>query len=364
MFQKRFRYLPYSPLQMNFRPLYAIVAFLIFASTQAWAQDPHFSQFYAAPQHINPALTGVFNGGFRMTLNHRQQWASVISKPFITSHAGVEYRRRVFRGDYWAVGMNIYNDQVGVGRLQRNQVQLGFSYLKQLGGGKFSNSNSFLVAGFQAGAGQQSLDYSRLWFSRQFDPDGQYVNGQLPSGENPLDRTEIYPDVQAGLLFYTLVDENNSYYFGGSMHHINQPRASFFGIDNETIMSKYSGIAGGQVELNREYSLLPSVLFMLQGPSMETNLGTHLRYTNRSWKDIAIRFGTFTRLANRAEKGILTDAIILSGMAEMQNWNVGFSYDLNMSSLSLASNRRGAFEVSLIYTHKEKSRYRTLCPRF
>ena len=41
------------------------------------AQDPHFSQFYASPLTLNPALTGKFDGTFRLAANYRNQWPGI-----------------------------------------------------------------------------------------------------------------------------------------------------------------------------------------------------------------------------------------------------------------------------------------------
>ncbi|MFM9911534.1 MAG: type IX secretion system membrane protein PorP/SprF, partial [Chitinophagaceae bacterium] len=53
------------------------------------AQDPNFSQFFVSPLTLNPALTGKFNGDFRIAGNYRDQWPS-ISKAFITSTVSLD----------------------------------------------------------------------------------------------------------------------------------------------------------------------------------------------------------------------------------------------------------------------------------
>jgi len=50
----------------------------------ASAQDPNFSQFFVSPLTLNPALTGKFDGNFRIAGNYRDQWPA-ISKAFVTS---------------------------------------------------------------------------------------------------------------------------------------------------------------------------------------------------------------------------------------------------------------------------------------
>ena len=52
-----------------------LIASLLFKPT-ATAQDPQFSQFYAAPLYLNPALTGnTFQD--RIILNYRKQWMGI-----------------------------------------------------------------------------------------------------------------------------------------------------------------------------------------------------------------------------------------------------------------------------------------------
>src|SRR3954471_19404848 len=41
------------------------------------AQDIHFSQFNRSPLNLNPANTGLFDGDFRFSGIHRNQWKSV-----------------------------------------------------------------------------------------------------------------------------------------------------------------------------------------------------------------------------------------------------------------------------------------------
>ena len=46
---------------------------VLLIQTHLFAQDPHFSQFFASPLTINPANTGNFSGSLRAALNSRTQ---------------------------------------------------------------------------------------------------------------------------------------------------------------------------------------------------------------------------------------------------------------------------------------------------
>src|SRR5688572_20795833 len=45
--------------------------------------DPHFSQYYVYPSWLNPALTGAFDGDYRISGIYRSQWGNV-SSPYKT----------------------------------------------------------------------------------------------------------------------------------------------------------------------------------------------------------------------------------------------------------------------------------------
>ena len=50
--------------------------FALCASMELKAQDPQFSQFYAAPLYINPAFTGA-SQFTRFGVNYRSQWPNL-----------------------------------------------------------------------------------------------------------------------------------------------------------------------------------------------------------------------------------------------------------------------------------------------
>src|ERR1700750_1572974 len=83
------------------------------------AQDPGFSQFFASPLTLNPALTGKFNGVVRVAGNYRNQWPS-INNAFITSTISVDapiLRNKLPENDTWGLGIMGMNDKTAGGAL-------------------------------------------------------------------------------------------------------------------------------------------------------------------------------------------------------------------------------------------------------
>lgn len=340
--------------------------FLVGNSNSLSAQDPIFGQFYAAPNHLNPAMTGLFQGSVRVNLNYREQWQSIMpSTPFRTMGASFEWRNRALKNDYFTLAFNALRDQVGTSNFTTTRGNIGFSYAKQLSGGRYQSSDQFLIAGGQVGAGQHKLNYEKLWFSRQFDASSGDVNLTLSNGENfTQTSTDMYLDFNAGLLWYALFDDNLSIYAGGAMFHLNSPNISFLGDANEVLSRRWLLNVGGEIPFSKQLSILPGFMITGQNVSRTMMMGGNLRYTNRDWREVALRAGVFGQVSNKLEDEMLFHSLIFGATLEMEKWSIGISYDVNVSSVSALSNGRGAYELSFIYVQPAKYREKVKCPKY
>ncbi|HMQ49372.1 MAG TPA: PorP/SprF family type IX secretion system membrane protein [Saprospiraceae bacterium] len=338
----------------------------LFFLQELQAQDPRFSQFYASPLELNPAMTGVFEGKMRFVANYRELYASILdSDPFRTIAASFDVRQRVQKGDFFGYGLTALRDQAGAANLTRTRVGLSTAFMKQLGGSRYATYDQYLIAGAQLGFGQHSLNWQKLWFSQQFNGAGGFVDFEASSGEaTNRTSTDMYLDFNAGLLWYVLFDDNRSLYVGGALNHLNTPNVSFVDVPDEELHSRWVGHAGGELPFNSNISILPAVVAMGQHKYFSTTVGANLRYTNRDWKEVAIRAGGWVHLSNQLEEGIGMDAFVVTTFLEMERWNIGLSYDITTSSLAAANNSRGAFELSFIYIQPATWRTNVKCPNF
>ncbi len=329
------------------------------------AQDPHLAQFFAAPTFYNPAMTGVHNGKSRFVVNYREQWNSVMATtPFRTFAAAFDLRQRVGRSDYFAWGMQASADFAGRAHYTRQKGVLMASFLKQLAGGRYARTSQYLVAGVQAGFGQHSIDFDGLWFSSQFDLNKERVDFTLNSGELLRNATDPYFDFSAGLLWWAILDDDFSLYLGGAMHHLNAPSVRFAANSEPyEIPIRWLGQVGGELPLNREMSLLPGLMVMGQGPSMLAMFGSAIRYTNRDWNEVALRFGLWGNVVNDYVDQRAFSNLTVSTILEMTQWQIGISYDVNLAKLAAPTHNRGALEFSFIYLQPAKRREKVNCPR-
>ena len=242
---------------------------------EAQAQDPRFSQFYAAPTELNPAMIGVYEGKFRVVANYRELYSSILaSHPFRTIAASFDMRQRVQQQDYFGFGFSVLRDDVGISQFHRTKANLGASFMKQLGGSRYSMYDQYLVAGAQLGFGQHGLNWQKLWFSEQFNTDEGFIDTSTPSGENfDKQTTGLYLDFNAGLLWYILFDDHLSLYAGGALHHLNSPNVSFLEGSEDNLSTRWTAHAGGEIPFTRELSLLPAVAVMGQNTYFSTTAG-------------------------------------------------------------------------------------------
>jgi len=343
-----------------------LIALVGFSSLSLSAQDIHYSQFYMAPLDLNPALTGVMNCNVRFVGNYRNQWASVLkSNAYNTYSVSYDQKIPVARSDYFGVGGMLWSDVAGSLDFQTVKGQLSASYSKHMGG--YRHKSHYLVVGADLGLSQRSIDFLKARWGNQHDNNGGF-DGGLPHFENDFYNRDnfMFGDVAAGLMWFSILNEDNNVYVGAAFRHLNQANQSFD--DNEFVpyYTKMTMHAGGQFRVSDRVSLIPGVVTFFQGPSFELNGGTSARFIlgNSRLADQTFQIGAWARIANHYEDPITADAVIVSTRFDYGNYGIGFSYDINISSLKQASNSNGAFEFSLIYNICGPESRGVYCPRF
>lgn len=341
-----------------------IIFSLMLFALSASAQDPQFIQFYNSPLQLNPALTGVHPGKWRAILNYREQWHNILgANPYRMMSATFEAKTQVGRGDYFAYGITALRDQAGKSGYTRTNGDLSFSYMKGLGGSRYRGFDQFLIAGGQVGFGQHSLDPEKLWFSDEWDVQAESIN-QGTTSEVISSTSDLYMNVNAGLLWYAVFDDNQSLYVGGALHHVNAPKVSFIANNGEEeIGMKWVAQMGGEIPFSNNLSILPAVVAIGQEENFLAMYGANFRLTNRDWKEIALRAGAWGHLVKDFNGGMATPAVTFTAILEMERWNLGVSYDVAANQLSPPTNGRGAFELSLIYYQPASRRFKVECPK-
>jgi type IX secretion system PorP/SprF family membrane protein len=329
-----------------------LIGCLCVSLASAKAQDPHFSQFFASPLTLNPALTGKFFGSFRVAGNYRNQWPS-ISNAYTTATASLDFhvmQDRIANNDTWGIGLMGYNDASSNGAVKFNYGGISTAYHKGLDEEGFHQ----LGAGFQVTYANMLINTGMLTFEDQLTSAG--FTGVTSEAFNGATLKSSYVDVNAGVLYNGSTNDRNNFYLGVSMYHINRPRQDFTGAQY-VLYPRTTFHAGGYFPVGVNSTLHVSALHMMQAGASQTVIGgaIQLMANPDAEKPSSFYVGSWLRL---------NDAIIPYLGLEFGDFRLGATYDYNYSSLKTASLNKGGIELSLIYTRKPSSERPVNCPKF
>lgn len=300
------------------------------------AQDVHFSQFNSSPIYLNPALSGLNGCNYRMAANYKRQWGGVANFQTIAASYDMNFLKKNRKSNFAGFGISLFNDRAGDVNLSHTKVDLSLAYSLVLN----RTGSQFLTFALKGGIGHKSFDISKVTTDSQFGVDG--YNSGLSTQENFATDSKVYGDVGAGMLWSLTQRNSNNYYLGFAVSHLNQPNISFFNERDEQLYIKATLHGGAFFKLSKQLGLLPSFMFLNQGPHNQFNIGSlvKIRKSILPSDKTAFYVGGWYRLK---------DALILSARVDWKGLNVGFSYDLNVSKLTPATKLNGGPEISLIY---------------
>lgn len=330
---------PLPPFMERKPTLLAILAFLIccvFTTKEGRAQDPTFTQFYANPLYLNPALAGTATCP-RVVFNYRNQWPA-LSGNFITTSASYDQYVDAVSG---GLGFYVLSDNAGRGTLTQFSVNGIYSYQLAL------SDKVSMVAGFQATYFQRSLDWNRLKFGDQIDSRRGFI---YSTQDTPRGGKADNVDFSSGFVIFSET------FFGGiAVHHLFEPNESLI-VQEAPLERKYTVHAGARLPLGKDIKgetdtyISPNVLYQRQYDFEQINLGLYIQ------KGPLIG-GVWYRFED--------SFIILLGV-ETDRFKTGYSYDLTTSRLTTET--AGSHEISFAFNFNcrpKKKRFRAIkCPAF
>ncbi len=316
----------------------SLVFFVVGISNNFYSQDAEFTQFYANPLYLNPAFAGTHLAP-RTTLNYRNQWPGIPST-FITSCFSYDQQIESIHG---GVGLMFVNDQMA-SSLRNNRISALYSY-------QIKVTDKFSVrAGIEGTFWQKQLNYNELTFGDMIDPVRGFV---YQTGDVFVEEgTRSGADFSAGMLGFS-----EKFYIGFAAHHLAEPNESLISNNQSLLLRKYTAHMGFHLPIKAKSSIInddvtiisPNILFRRQGSQQHINAGMYVQkgpYVLGSWYR-------------------LNDALILLFGYDLGLLKIGYSYDLTISALSMATS--GSHEISLQINFQSKTKSKTSpisCPSF
>lgn len=316
--------------------LFVVLNGVVFLS-EVKAQDPQFTQFFANPLYLNPALAGSARGP-RLTMNYRNQWPG-LTGTFVTYTASYDQYVKAIDG---GVGIILLNDQAGEGTLRTTRVAAQYAYQVNL-------SRSFAIrAGAEVCYFKRSLDWNKLTFGDMIDPRKGFIYN---TQDTPRGDGAAGVDFSAGIMGYS-----EFVYFGFAAHHLTQPDESLIQ-GNSKLPMKSTVHVGAKFNIkDSKYGsgsssfVSPNILFQQQADFKQLLFGLYMTKG-------PIVGGVWYR--NK-------DAFIVLAGVQTPLIRFGYSYDVTVSKLTTKT--QGSHELSLTMQfdcRPSKRKFRTIsCPSF
>jgi type IX secretion system PorP/SprF family membrane protein len=323
----------------------SIFILLLIVSGGVQAQiDPHFSQYYAYPLWLNPALTGVVDGDVRLTGNYRNQWTGL----------GGAYKTTALSGDFRqsekiAFGANVINQQAGT---------VGFNYLAAYGSFSYqvpvsADGYRKLNMGLQVGMINRRFDVSRLQLDEQYNPSIGF-DPNMQSTEQFAGTGNTAFDAGAGVFYYDGTPSSKANLFGGlSLVHLAGAKDPFRGNNLDSKIPVRLNVHGGLRVAAGFVDITPHFVYIRQGNDEIKAAGANVEFNLQS--DYSLMIGGMLRV---------NDAAVGNVALYTKNLIIGISYDYTTSNIGNLSNPSGTYELSLSYVFKRRLTAREeKCPR-
>lgn len=308
------------------------------------AQDIHFTQYYFSPLNYNPSYTGRFDGDFRVVGNYRSQWGAVMDNQFTTS--GLSYEQVIpVAGQKIGLGAAYLHDNSGLAKLMQNKLLLSAAYT-------FLWKGNTISAGAQGGLLHKGVNYNALTFPNQYNQiQGNFDNG-MDNNQNFMKNNDYLADVNLGLSWGRQIGAKLYPEIGAAFMHINQPTESFLGSDNRLPIRSIYDIQLNY-SLSPQWTITPTLLYMTHTTASEMLVGGIAKHHLGENKYKLTQIFTGVSYRDGYNRNYDAAAIIIGGVVD--EFQVGISYDFNISELSSATHYKGAFELSIIYIAKRTS---------
>lgn len=334
-----------------------LIFILVLGAVSLKAQDIHFTQWMFSPLNLNPGETGRFDGDYRVCANFRSQWGAIMSKQFKTFGASYDQVFSAY-GQEFSAGLQFVNDRTSIGNLMQNKLLFSGGYNKLYKG-------NYLSGGIQLGMLHKGLDPNKYTYPVQWDNTiGEFSNSAGQSNmENFVKNNDYSMDFNAGIGWARQINDKVFPEIGVAFMHLNTPKESFLN-NAESFSLRHVYNLRVNYKFNDKLVLSPNMLYMYQNKAQDLVLGglAKLKMEPNKAKINQVFAGINFRDGFKRNY----DAANLIMGAKREEWQVGLSYDINISDLSSVTNYRGAFEISVIYIAQstEPKIYNVPCDRY
>ena len=324
------------------RTLLAWAFFCLLIPGIALGQDVQYSQYYANPIYLNPALVGS-TGLTRIGVNFRNQWPA-LDQTFVAYTAYMDHYEEHWNSGF---GLILQGANESFTETSWNEVGLAYSYRLQL------SANSFIQAGMQGSFIARDAYFGRVVLGSQLDIDRGSIDYTGSGFEGESQVRDV--DAHAGLMYY-----GKRAWLGASMGHLLRPDISYI-VDGTSRLPRKLSLHGGYRfnlapgyindyfnNTDQERSFSVGFNYKQQGQFSQLDLGSEFYFEPLAlglwYRGLPTKYG----LPNHES------LVAMVGLGLQSGLDVGYSFDFPISSYGLGRSG-GSHEVSIRYVFASQS---------
>jgi len=328
-----------------------LVIVLLFKLGEVQSQDVQYSQFYANPLYLNPALTGS-TGLTRLGVNFRNQWPA-LDQSFIAYSAYADHFIEKYQS---GIGVSISGAKESYTQSQSFEIGLLYSYRLRLG------ESRFIHAGLQGSFIGRDALFDEVILGTQLDIDRGKIIGSPGDGFKGGSRLRDI-DLHTGLLYY-----DSKFWLGVSAFHLLSPEISYLEVNGNKLPIKYSLQGGVKFDMapgdindyfnntDQDRSLSFAFNYKSQGQFSQLDIGAEFYFE-------PLVLGVWYRgLPTKYSLPNNESIISLLGVRLDNGIELGYSFDFSISKLGQKYSG-GAHEVSIRYVFSSKDPSKKYYPK-
>jgi len=322
---------------------------LCFITMCCSAQDPKFSQYFAAPLALNPAFTGFFDGDYRLALNTRQQWGN-LGDPYNTYSISGDVKLIAdenFTNSVFSIGVSGLFDESFNKALKSQYISASASYYQYL---DVHHRFKFGLAP-QISYVSRFLDYNKLTFASQYNGSG--FDPTLPNYLNLQNDRTSYFDLNIGANF-SATFERMSLAVGYAQYHLTKPVETLLGATNNALPARRTVNFGLLYLVNDYVDFNLTAIYNGQGNINDKLAGVVIGFKPNDQTKLKLNGGLWYKFN---ESSVYPYLGLVFG-----NVSAGINYTI-LSNRVLSSTPR-TYEISLIYRHNNFKGFKVPCPKF
>lgn len=301
--------------------------------TPILCQDLHTSNIKFSPFTFNPAQTGLFNNTLRVGATVRDQFRSFITIPYQSTSFWMDSPViHGFTEQHWlGIGISGFADRVGELGQRTSGGTLSAAYHMALD----KKYNQSISIGVQLGSIQRKFSNPE---NARF---GDVSAGVMSQDFNLLaNDASTISEVNLGVVYQQKLNKRTSFILGAALMHANAPSFTISGSSaSNSISRRYNIDVKLLLQINKSFTLIPTLVTSFMGQANNIQVQCFSEFIIDSKKNFSLTPGLGYRYGDALQ-------IHLGGIYDQ--WHVGLSYDVTLSSAAEFNQHRGGIEIGAI----------------